>query len=316
MMRYLAAFVGIILLGLAFYTPSKAKNDALYIVATTAQVADIAKNIQSEHMRIESLMGTGVDPHLYRPTRSDTVKLMKADIILYNGFHLEGQMVELLETLKKEKTVISMSDALSEEQRLTADNQYDPHIWMNPQNWIAATTLVKQTFIEKDEQNKALYEEKAHDYIKQLQTLHQEIADMISTIPQNTRTMITAHDAFGYFGNTYGLNVIGIQGLSTESEAGLKRMEELSTLLSQQKIPAIFSETSVNDQNIKALIAGAKSKGHTVELGAALFSDAMGPKDSDEGTYIGMMKHNARTITSALGGHVKTPTTAQRTTTP
>lgn len=303
MKRYIIGLIALFCISIAFYNPSKARNERISVVTTTAQIADIAKNLKSDAMDVTHLMGTGVDPHIYRPTRSDIVKLRNADIIIYNGFHLEGQMVELLETLAKEKTVLSIGDEISNDLLLEGGTAtYDPHIWMNVGVWIEATKAVEKTFSDFAPDLKDHFNARAQDYTKQLTALDQHIKDTISTIPDKARTLITAHDAFGYFGDAYGIEVIGIQGLSTESEAGLKRMEELVDLVSANKIPAIFTETSVNDRNIKALIEGAKNKGHDVALGGSLYSDAMGKEGSYEGTYIGMMDHNLRTITKALGG--------------
>ncbi len=304
MIKYTLAFVAALILSFALYQPSSADNQGLYVVTTTAQISDIVKNVtQGSPIRIEHLMGTGVDPHLYRPTRSDVVRLKKADIVFYNGLHLEGQMIELFEKLKKEKPVISLAESLPEDFLITSEqNKYDPHIWMNVKAWINSVETVKNALTQYNPPSAALYSKRAQVYSKKLTLLDTHIKTVIKTIPQNARTLITAHDAFGYFGKAYDINVIGIQGLSTENETGLKRMEELGDLLTAQKIPSIFSETSVNNRNIKALIQGAKSKGHKVKLGGALYSDAMGKEGTYEGTYIGMMEHNVRTLTKALGG--------------
>lgn len=273
-----------------------------YVVTTTAQVADIVQNTGGDAVRIEHLMGAGVDPHLYRPTRSDIAKLTRADIVFYNGLHLEGQMVELLETLGKEKPVIGLGDHLPERSLIKTKNAHDPHIWMSVQNWIDATDIVVATLQDKMPESAQQINERKAQYVEKLSKLDRGIREAVATIPQNARTLVTAHDAFGYLGHAYGLEVIGIQGLSTESEAGLKRMDELADMIKTNKIPAVFTETSVPEKNINALIARAQTGDHAVTRGPALYSDAMGAEGTYESTYIGMMEHNVRNITAALGG--------------
>ncbi len=282
-------------------TPSDTRP---YVVTTTAQVHDIVREIGGVDIRSEHLMGAGIDPHLYRPTRSDIAKLTRADIVVYNGLHLEGQMTELLSTLAREKPVIAISDNLPAD-NLLHDAQtagHDPHIWMNVKNWIAASDVVTDVLRDALPEKTNNISIRASEYTQKLATLDAGIRDAIATIPPTARTLVTAHDAFGYLGAVYGLDVIGIQGLSTESEAGLKRMRDLATLIQARKIPTIFTETSVSEKNIDALIARAKTDTHTVTRAAALYSDAMGTGGTYESTYIGMMEHNIRTITAALGG--------------
>lgn len=303
MYKYLIGFIAVLVLSLAFYAPTSAKSDKIYVVTTTAQISDVVQNISADKLHIEHLIGTGVDPHLYRPTRSDVMKLKKADIVFYNGLHLEGQMIELFETLEKEKMVVGLAESLPSDLLITDEEQkHDPHVWMNVKAWSKTAETIRNTLAKYDPSNAEIYEQRAEFYMAKLTLLDEHIKNVIRTIPANARTLVTAHDAFGYFGSAYGIEVVGIQGLSTESEAGLKRMEELSKLLAENNIPSIFSETSVSDRNINALIEGAKAKGHDVEMGGNLYSDAMGPEGTYEGTYIGMMEHNVRTLTAALGG--------------
>jgi manganese/zinc/iron transport system substrate-binding protein len=280
------------------------KNERLYIVTTTSQVGDLVKKIAGDKARVESLMGAGVDPHLYRPTRSDMVKLKRADMVFYNGMSLEAQMDEVLELLSLEKPVTSVADALSQSDKLQGPNgkAYDPHIWMNVNNWISATEIVMASLSEALPSHTAYLKNNAQSYSAQLISLNNMIAKAVLSIPAQNRVLITAHDAFGYFGSAYGVEVVGVQGLSTESEAGLKHIEELVERVYNSGIPALFSETSVQDRNVNAVIAGVKRRGNDVRLGGHLYSDAMGAADTYEGTYIGMMVHNVSTITKALNG--------------
>ena len=283
---------------------SAQEKRADYIVATTSQIGDLLKNLLGDSAKIDFIMGPGIDPHLYRPTRSDMEKLLKADVIFYNGMNLEGKMEDLFHKLEKEKPVIAITNALEEDlfNIFSKDGkpEYDPHIWMNVANWIAATNLVKDT-LSKDKATKIL-QTKTNIYLKQLNALDEVIRKQINSIPIEKRVLVTAHDAFGYLGSAYGLEVIGIQGISTESEAGIKRIEDIVDILVERKIPAVFVETSVGDHNIKAIIEGAAARGHKAIIGGSLYSDAMGEEDTPEGTYIGMMKHNVTTITKALKG--------------
>lgn len=307
--RFLLVFVCMIS-GLAMTVPAQAQEKRPeYIVATTSQIGDLVKNIIGDTAKVDFIMGPGIDPHLYRPTRTDMEKLLKADIIFYNGMNLEGKMEDLFHKLGQEKPVIAITSALEESDfnKFSYDGkpEYDPHIWMNVKNWVAAANLVKETLAKTTKVR--IQEINLDMYIKQLEALDKVIRGHINSIPEEKRILVTAHDAFGYLGSAYGLEVIGIQGISTESEAGIKRIEEIVDILTQRKIPAVFVETSVGDHNIKAIIEGAAARGHIVEIGGQLYSDAMGEVGTPEGTYIGMMKHNVNTITKALKGENTKP---------
>ncbi len=282
-------------------------DDRPYIVTTTAQVGDIVTNIVGPDIRVEYLMGSGVDPHLYRPTRSDVIKLKRADMVFYNGLHLEGQMVELLGKLAEEKPSIAIASGLPESALLdfAGASKHDPHIWMDIGKWIHASNIVEGNLSKAYPDNTSRFKARAVAYKNQLQNLETHVMKTIGTIPLENKILVTAHDAFGYLGSAYNMEVIGIQGISTESEAGLKRIEELVDMLVERKIPSVFIESSVTDRNIKALIEGAAARGHEVKIGGELYSDAMGAPGSYEGTYIGMMDHNVNVIVSALGGMTK-----------
>ncbi len=298
-MRFFGLIIGILMI---LAQPVQASDGSLYIVATTGQVADIVKNVakDTDHVRIEALMGTGVDPHLYRPTRSDIAKLSKADMVFYNGLHLEGQMVELLEKMGERKPVIPVTERLSEAELLG----HDPHVWMDVKKWLMASDVVTLALEDFDPAYGSLYHKNAQFYKAELVALDDYVRTQIASIPADKRLLITAHDAFGYFGDAYGIEVVGLQGLSTESEAGLKVIEDTANLIASRKIPAVFSETSVSARNINALLAGAKARGAEVALGGTLYSDSMGSENTKEGAYVGMMVHNVTNIVNALGGEV------------
>ena len=278
------------------------------IVATVSMVGDIVREIAGDHADVRVLIGEGIDPHLYKPTRNDVLALSRADIIFYNGLLLEGRMSDALQRLKRSgKPVFAVSDLLAEDRLLLEEDDpshYDPHIWMDVSLWAAAVDRVAVALISLHPEWQASISTRQQNYQVKLKKLHEYVSQIISTIPDDRRILITAHDAFGYFGRAYGIQVMGIQGLSTESEAGLNDINRLVDLLVDRNIDAIFAETSVADKNVRALIEGARSRGHRVIIGGSLFSDAMGSPGTYEGTYIGMLDHNASTIAKSLGGTV------------
>ena len=278
----------------------------LYIVTTTSQIGDLVRNITGDSARVEALMGTGIDPHLYHPTRTDVSKMMKADIVFYNGINLEGKMEHFLEQLTSQKPTISIGNALSLDTLQTIDGMegYDPHIWMNAHNWILGGEIVVTALSKLRADNTNIYQKNNAIYSAKLKKLDDYVRTMIASIPEKKRILVTAHDAFGYLGTAYNIEVIGVQGISTESEAGLSKIKRLVDIIVDRNVPAVFVETSVGDHNIKAIVEGAKARGHDVKIGGSLFSDAMGVEGTIESTYIGMMEYNVRTITKALGEHV------------
>jgi len=273
------------------------------IVTTTGMIADIAKNIGRDSINVTALMGPGVDPHLYKATQGDLGRLRGADIILYNGLHLEGKMGEVFEKLGRIKTVIPISRSIPQE-RLRRDSVFqgaiDPHIWFDVSLWIEAAKEVNEILKKEDAKNASFYEANTVEYIAELESLHSWVATQIATIPQENRILITAHDAFSYFGMAYKIKVRGLQGISTLSEFGLKDRVDLVNYIVEKKIKAVFVETSVSEKNIKAIIEGCQKKGHDVKIGGYLFSDAMGADGTPEGTYQGMVRKNVNTIVNAL----------------
>ncbi|HET8728813.1 MAG TPA: zinc ABC transporter substrate-binding protein [Alphaproteobacteria bacterium] len=287
----------------ALTTPAAAESWS--IVTTTAQVGDIVRGVAGDEAAVESLMGAGVDPHLYRPTRSDVAALARADLVFYNGLHLEGQMYDVLERLALDKPVVPVTERL-EEARLLADatgvSRFDPHVWMDVSVWMEGTATVAEVLAEADPPNAETYRRNAEAYRAELARLDAYVRDVLASVPEGSRVLVTAHDAFNYMGDAYGLEVVGIQGISTESEAGLQRIEEIVDLLVERGIAAVFVETSVSERNVRALIDGAAAQGHEVRIGGTLYSDAMGEPGTYTGTYVGMIDHNATVIARALGG--------------
>lgn len=304
----LLAFCTALALGLAvqlLVAAPVAAQARLNVVATTGMIADAARTIGGDHVEVKALMGPGVDPHAYRQTRTDIAAMAKADLVLRHGLYLEAQMEEFLLKLGKRKPVVAVAEALPENLLLghdDYDDKFDPHIWMNPNLWSKAVLAVRDALIAVKPEAEAEFRQKAAAHLEQLGTLARYKSDVLASVPVEGRVLLTAHDAFNYFGSAYGFEVIGIQGISTESEAGLSRISELVDLLVERKIGAVFVESSVSDRNIRALIEGAAAKGHMVTVGGELFSDAMGADGTYEGSYPGMIDHNATTITRALGG--------------
>lgn len=270
-------------------------------VATIGMVADIVRNVAGDRLAVSSLVGEGIDPHLYKPTSTDVKSLQSADIIFYNGLHLEGKMGDILvKVARTGKPVHAVTESIQELEDYIIEE--DPHVWMDVQGWIKAVDVVSTALSEWDPEGATVYAGNADKYRSELEKLDAYAKETLASIPESQRVLVTAHDAFSYLGRAYGIEVRGIQGISTESEAGVRDIEELVSFLSENSIPAIFVESSVSDKNVKAIAEGAKAKGHTVVIGGELYSDAMGVAGTYEGTYIGMIDHNVTTIARALGG--------------
>ncbi len=277
----------------------------LNVVTTTSMIADLARQIGGDQVEVTALMGAGVDPHGYRQTRTDIVALTRADLVLWHGLFLEAQMEELMRALEKSHVVIAVAESLPKQLLRTHDeykDKFDPHVWMQPQLWSQLIPVVRDALIAARPQSRSLFESNALRHMREVNELVLYAQKALESVPKKQRVLITAHDAFGYFGAAYGIEVMGIQGLSTESEAGLNRIKQLVNVLVERKIRSIFIESSVSDRNIRALIEGAGAQGHTVIIGGELFSDSMGQDKTYEGTYIGMMDHNITLIARALGG--------------
>ncbi|MER2127398.1 zinc ABC transporter substrate-binding protein [Solibacillus sp.] len=273
------------------------------VVATTGQIADAVKVISGEKLNVTTLMGPGVDPHLYKATQGDMTTLENAEVIFYNGLHLEGQLQDIFDQMGKDKTVFAAAEVLKDEQLLVDaedDSLNDPHVWFDIMLWKEVVDGIGDTLVEEYPEYKADFEKNEQDYLAKLDELAAYAKERVAEIPQEQRILVTAHDAFNYFGESLGFDVSGLQGLSTESEYGVKDVENMVNYLVDYNIKAIFVESSVSDKAMKAVIEGAKEKGHTVIIGGELFSDAMGAEGTEEGTYLGMYKHNINTIVDSL----------------
>lgn len=273
------------------------------VVTTTGQIADAVKEIAGDNVEVKSLMGPGVDPHLYKATQGDLQTLEQADIIFYNGLELEGKMSDIFEKMKKEKTVRAIGDGVPTNLILSDPvnpELADPHIWFDIDVWKMAIAEVTKTLMEDSPHNKEEYTKNEKTYFDKLDELSNWADERINEIPEQQRILVTAHDAFSYFGNSHGMEVRGLQGLSTDSEYGLRDVQNIVNFLVDENIKAVFIESSVSDKAMKAVIQGAKEKGHTIKVGGQLYSDAMGTEGTEHGTYIGMYKHNVNTIVDSL----------------
>ena len=275
-------------------------------VATIGMVGDIVRNVGGQWVNVVDLVPTGVDPHLYKATRSDVRTLTKSDIVFYSGLMLEGRMGDVLVQVARDgKPVYAVTELIDPEMLLEPEEfegHYDPHVWMDVSVWMRTVDIVCKALIDIDPAHADDFRKNAAAYQEKLRKLDEYAATSIASIPYSGRKLITAHDAFNYFSRRYEIDVMGIQGISTASEAGLHDINSLIDVVVADKVKAIFVESSISDKNVKAIIEGAQARGHEIELGGVLFSDAMGPDGSYEGTYIGMMDHNVTTITRGLGG--------------
>lgn len=278
-------------------------HEKLRVSATTGMIADMVKNIVGDSAEVTSIMGPGVDPHLYKATQGDLYKLKTADIVFYNGLHLEGKMGEILEKMSRTKTVVAVSKTLDQAallQDTVFQGNFDPHIWFDVSLWKQCIPGVLNTLISKDSLHKNYYTQNAQKFMNRLDSLDDWVNSQINNLPAGQRILITAHDAFSYFGNAYGLEMRGLQGISTLSEFGLRDRIDLIDFIANRGIKAVFVESSVSEKNILSIIEGCEYKGHEVKIGGNLYSDAMGANNTKEGTYIGMVEHNVLTIVNAL----------------
>lgn len=299
------------LLGATFFlvaiavSPLRAQ-DQIKITTTTAMLADVMREVGGKRVDASSLMGPGVDPHAYRQTRSDIAKIIAADVVIWHGLYLEAQLEDFFASMSARKPVYALAETLSNDLLLSHEDyagRFDPHVWMSPPLWAEIAHAARDILIKYDPEHQTYFKENAAAYISKLEELERYARAWIETVPNDQRILVSAHDAFQYFGAAYDFEVLGIQGISTESEAGLKRIEDLVSLIVERNIPAVFVETSVADRNVRALIEGARARGAEVKIGGTLYSDSMGEPGTYEGSYIGMIDHNATTIAKALGGH-------------
>jgi manganese/zinc/iron transport system substrate-binding protein len=298
--------ITIFLLSIALFS---CKNDTktngkLNVVTTTTMITDLVKNIGGDSINVQGLMGSGVDPHLYKASEGDVSKLVNADIIFYNGLHLEGKLVEVSEKMgSATKTPIALAYELDKSTLIGSDyfaSNYDPHVWFDINYFGLFAEKVAKVLTEQDPKNAELYAKNMTSYLMNLKMLHEKVNTKIAQLPKEKRILVTAHDAFNYFGKAFDFEVVGLQGLSTATEAGVKDVQKLAAFIIEKNIKAVFVESSVPKRTIEALQAAVKSKGHDVEIGGTLYSDALGTKGTIEGTYIGMFEYNVNTIVNAL----------------
>lgn len=290
-------------------SPSDNTPQTMKVITTSTMITDLAKVIANgnDNIVITGIMGPGIDPHLYKPTAGDAEIMQKSDLIVYNGLHFEGQMGELFKQMKSRGIqTVSLADSMKDFEGISFietvefGGNYDPHMWFDIHIWKSATRVVKDAFIELDPNNKSLYESNAEAYLKELDTLASYVEGKISELPVESRVLITAHDAFNYFGRMYEFDVRGVQGISTESEAGTKDIKDLADFIAEHKIGAMFVENSVPKKNIEALQAAVKALGFDVEIGGELLSDSLSEPGTDGDTYLKMVRHNVDTIVNAI----------------
>jgi manganese/zinc/iron transport system substrate-binding protein len=280
-------------------------EEPIAVVTTIGMIADAAERVGGERVSVDGLMGPGIDPHLYKASEGDLRRLERADLILYAGLHLEAKMADVLERIAGQRATQAVTETLPRTQLLSPaqfQGQYDPHVWFDVRLWMRAVEQIRDTLTELDPGSGELYRANAAAYLAELEELDRYVREQVARVPQERRVVITAHDAFGYFGEAYGFDVRGLQGISTASEAGAGDVQALAEFIAERQIPAIFVESSVSPRTISAVREAVRSRGFEVEVGGSLFSDAMGDEGTPEGTYIGMVRHNVDTIVAGLLG--------------
>lgn len=279
------------------------RGNQLYVVCTTTFIADAIRNIATDTVHLDVLMGPGVDPHLYKPIEQDITKIAQADIIFYNGLHLEARMADLFASMDATKTTVAITKDIPRDRLITSPEHtqfFDPHIWFDPRLWSQAVQTISTTLQQHDPAHKNLYEQRTQNYLRKIEAMYESTKTLLHTIPVRQRILITAHDAFEYFSKAYDCQVVSLQGISTASEAGTKDVQKLANFIVQHKIPAIFIETSIPSRMLQAVQQNVQSQEFQVHIGQELYSDALGEPDTEQGTYIGMMNYNVRAIVNEL----------------
>ncbi|MEM9627774.1 MAG: zinc ABC transporter substrate-binding protein [Pseudomonadota bacterium] len=301
-----SVFAGVLLATSAIASTGHAAADSgLKAVATIGMIADVAANVAGDCVAIETMMGPGVDPHLYKASARDVRSLQQAGAILYSGYALEGQLGDVLEKLGEKKPTLAVAPAaIDPGDLITTQDVYgvDPHLWMDASLWSDTAPVIAETFAEIAPDCAADMTSRAAAYSEQLTALDGWIQASVASIPEEQRVLVTAHDAFAYFGRAYGIEVAGVQGISTESEAGIADIREMVNTVVERAVPAVFIESTINPRTIQAVIDAAAERGQAIEIGGELYSDAMGEPGTVGGTYIGMLVENTLTIVEALGG--------------
>jgi manganese/zinc/iron transport system substrate-binding protein len=281
---------------------ARVEGDTVRVVATTGMIADAAARVGGDNVEVETLMGPGVDPHLYKASEGDVELLVDADLVLFNGLHLEAKLSDVLERLGGGRTA-AVSAGIPRSRLLAPpgfSGQYDPHIWFDVRLWTEVVEEIRDVLSDRHPAARAEYERNAARYVRELRALDAEIRRNVARVPRERRVIVTAHDAFNYFGRAYGFEVRGLQGISTATEAGAADVQELARFIAERRIPTIFVETSVSPRTIEAVREAVRARGFDVRLGEPLFSDAMGDPGTQEGTYAGMVRHNVDVIVGGL----------------
>lgn len=300
MIRYLIPLaLGAVLAGCG--GGSSTDDGRLDVVATTMQVGDLVREVGGDRVKLTVLMGPGLDPHSYKASAGDVDRLSRADLVVYNGLHLEAKMADVLERLGRHKPTLAAAEAIPDDRLITFDGTADPHVWFDPLSWRLALDAVAARLAELDPAGADTYQANAARYRQQLTEVHEHGLARIARIADEQRILITAHDAFNYFGRAFGMEVVGLQGISTLAEAGTSDVQDLAALIAGRKVPAIFVETSVSPRAIAAVQEAVQARGHQVVIGGEVYSDALGDAGTPGGTYLGMMRHNIDTIVAALG---------------
>ncbi|MGO1534795.1 MULTISPECIES: metal ABC transporter solute-binding protein, Zn/Mn family [Halomonadaceae] len=282
-----------------------ADTPPLNVVATIGMIADVAQEVGGECVNVEAMMGPGVDPHLYQASASDVATLRNAEQIFYSGYSLEGQLGDVLERFSERTPTLAVAPAsIDPASLITSQDVYgiDPHLWMDVSLWAQTLPTLNAALSEARPDCAATFDANTERYQTQLLALHEWVTDSIASIPDEQRILVTAHDAFGYFGRAYDIDVEGIQGISTETETGIADIRNMTDIVVDRAVPALFIESTINPRTVQAVIDAAQQRGQVVEIGGELYSDAMGDPDTVDGTYMGMIYRNTQHIVEALGG--------------
>ena len=287
-------------------TPKTSSEERITVVATTGMIADMVRSIGGDSVAVTTLVGEGVDPHLYQPTRDDVATLLDSDLIFYNGLFLEGRMGDVLDQAGKDRPVVAVAEVIDTTQLIHPEEEehVDPHVWLSPDRWASCGEAVRATLAGHAPEQAETFQSNFEAWTARTGELTELGVRSIGSIPPDARVLVTSHDAFNYFGQAFDIEVVAVQGISTESEAGLADIEALVDLIVERKVPAVFVESSVPRRSIEALVEGAAARGHDVVIGGELYSDSMGPAGTPEGTWEGMVRHDIVTVTKALGGTV------------
>ncbi len=281
------------------------RGGPINVVATTSMIADLAREIGGEHVEVTGLMGPGVDPHLYQASAGDVARMSQADVILYNGLHLEGKMTDIFQQMQQRgiRAVAVAEESISKDELIESpafQGNYDPHVWFDVSLWTRVAATVAETLTEFAPEHAQAFEENLRSYEHELSELDEYVRETLAALPEERRVLITSHDAFGYFGRAYDVDVRGLQGISTATEAGTADVAALAAFVAERRIPALFVESSVSPKGIQAVREAVRSRGFDVEIGGTLYGDALGNRDTPAGRYAGMIRHNVDTIVASL----------------